>query len=286
MLNGDVLWRPRSRCADRPARRTGAHGDAGAGDESRTRAPTAWCRSTVTPSVLRVRREAQPRPDRHEPDQRRCVRARARDPARLIPPDRNVSIEREVWPLLVGNGLYGYAADSYWLDIGTPARYLQGTFDILEGNVAPGVGERLGRPAFLAVQERAGRRPRRSRRRVVERGCASRGARASAASSCLCRRRERWGRATVERSVRPQRRRRWGGDARSRLYRRRRRTVGAAPRSPAGGDRGGRHDQRGQHDHPRRAYLPRRDTARRRAEILTMPMSHERIPTQHPRRRS
>jgi mannose-1-phosphate guanylyltransferase len=62
----------------------------------------------------------------------------------LIPPDRQVSIEREVWPRLVGDGLYGFAADAYWLDIGTPERYLQGTFDILEGNVRTGVIERLG----------------------------------------------------------------------------------------------------------------------------------------------
>jgi mannose-1-phosphate guanylyltransferase len=53
----------------------------------------------------------------------------------LIPPDRNVSIEREIWPRLVGHGLYAYPHEAYWLDIGTPAMYLQGTFDILEGNV-------------------------------------------------------------------------------------------------------------------------------------------------------
>ncbi len=54
----------------------------------------------------------------------------------LIAPDRNVSIEREVWPRLVGDGLYGYGAEgAYWLDIGTPNRYLQGTRDILSGAV-------------------------------------------------------------------------------------------------------------------------------------------------------
>jgi mannose-1-phosphate guanylyltransferase len=62
----------------------------------------------------------------------------------LVPPDRNVSIEREVWPRLIGDGLYGFPAESYWLDIGTPERYLQGTFDIIEGNVKTAVGERLG----------------------------------------------------------------------------------------------------------------------------------------------
>jgi mannose-1-phosphate guanylyltransferase len=62
----------------------------------------------------------------------------------MIEPDRNVSIETEIWPALVGNGLYGYAApDAYWLDIGTPERYLQGTADILEGNVDTAVAARL-----------------------------------------------------------------------------------------------------------------------------------------------
>jgi mannose-1-phosphate guanylyltransferase len=62
----------------------------------------------------------------------------------LIAPDRNVSIEREIWPQLVGNGGYGFPSDAYWLDIGTPERYLQGTFDIIEGNVQTNVLERLG----------------------------------------------------------------------------------------------------------------------------------------------
>jgi mannose-1-phosphate guanylyltransferase len=62
----------------------------------------------------------------------------------LVPPDRSVSIEREVWPQLVGDGLYGYPSQSYWLDIGSPERYLQGTFDIIEGNVQTAVAERLG----------------------------------------------------------------------------------------------------------------------------------------------
>jgi mannose-1-phosphate guanylyltransferase len=62
----------------------------------------------------------------------------------LVAPERNVSIEREVWPLLVGKGLYGFPSESYWLDIGTPARYLQGTFDIIAGNLDTALGELLG----------------------------------------------------------------------------------------------------------------------------------------------
>ncbi len=61
----------------------------------------------------------------------------------MAPPGTNISIERDVFPTLVGQGLYGYEAKGYWLDIGTPERYLQGTFDILEGNVVTAVGRDL-----------------------------------------------------------------------------------------------------------------------------------------------
>ena len=54
----------------------------------------------------------------------------------LIPPGREVSIEREVFPLLVGDGLGAVRLDGYWMDIGTPERYLQASWDILEGRVA------------------------------------------------------------------------------------------------------------------------------------------------------
>jgi mannose-1-phosphate guanylyltransferase len=73
----------------------------------------------------------------------------------LIAPDQKVSIEREVWPVLVDDGLYGFVDDAaYWIDIGTPARYLQVTFDILEGNVRTDVMQRLGED-FLDVDSSA-----------------------------------------------------------------------------------------------------------------------------------
>jgi mannose-1-phosphate guanylyltransferase len=88
----------------------------------------------------------------------------------LIPADRNVSIEREVWPQLVGAGLYAYTASAYWLDIGTPERYLQATFDILEGNVQTSVGERLGAD-FVAVAENVEAAGRVVPPAIIERGC-------------------------------------------------------------------------------------------------------------------
>ncbi len=54
----------------------------------------------------------------------------------LIPPDINVSIEREVFPKLVGNGLYGFPhRGAYFMDLGTPERYLDGIRDVLSGKL-------------------------------------------------------------------------------------------------------------------------------------------------------
>lgn len=93
-----------------------------------------------------------------------------RDVLDLIPPDQNVSIEREVFPRLIGEGLYGFAASGYWLDIGTPARYLQGTYDILEGNVRTAVAERMG-ASYLAVADDVRPEGRIVPPAVVGRGC-------------------------------------------------------------------------------------------------------------------
>src|SRR5688500_18445020 len=60
----------------------------------------------------------------------------------MIPSGKQVSIEREIFPELVGNGLYGYLAAGYWIDIGTPQRYLEGTWDLLAGVVDSALPER------------------------------------------------------------------------------------------------------------------------------------------------
>jgi mannose-1-phosphate guanylyltransferase len=60
----------------------------------------------------------------------------------LIPAGRAVSFEREVFPQMVGNGLYGWAAEGYWIDIGTPERYLESTWDLLAGRVESTLPER------------------------------------------------------------------------------------------------------------------------------------------------
>ena len=59
-----------------------------------------------------------------------------RDPvAERIATGRAVSFELDVFPALVGEGLYGFQAEAYWIDIGTPRRYLEATWDLLAGVV-------------------------------------------------------------------------------------------------------------------------------------------------------
>ncbi|HET8673796.1 MAG TPA: nucleotidyltransferase family protein [Thermoleophilaceae bacterium] len=45
-----------------------------------------------------------------------------REVVERIPPGRSVSFEREIFPGLVGEGLFGFMSDGYWIDIGTPER--------------------------------------------------------------------------------------------------------------------------------------------------------------------
>lgn len=61
----------------------------------------------------------------------------------LIPAGRDVSIEREVFPKLVGAGLYSQRLEGYWMDIGTPERYLQACWDILGRNVDSEPGKKM-----------------------------------------------------------------------------------------------------------------------------------------------
>jgi mannose-1-phosphate guanylyltransferase len=58
-----------------------------------------------------------------------------RDVVEAVPAGRAASFEREVFPELVGKGLYGHDAAGYWIDIGTPERYLESTWDLLAGRV-------------------------------------------------------------------------------------------------------------------------------------------------------
>jgi mannose-1-phosphate guanylyltransferase len=55
-----------------------------------------------------------------------------------IPPRLNVSVERETFPRMLAEPglLFGYKSDAYWLDIGTPEKYLEAHADALAGRLS------------------------------------------------------------------------------------------------------------------------------------------------------
>lgn len=59
-----------------------------------------------------------------------------RDVLGMIPAGQKRSFEHDVFPQLVGDGIYAYDAEGYWLDLGTPERYWQATRDLLSGDVS------------------------------------------------------------------------------------------------------------------------------------------------------
>ena len=206
MLNGDVLTDIDLTAQIAAHERTARAGTLALIGVPRTRRPTASCAPTATarspsssrsrPPTRSTRTSSPPAPT--------CSSARCSsscptgepllDRARRLPAARR------------RRASYGYAGEGYWLDIGTPERYLRATFDILEGrgrdrrrstrvgddylHVADGV-ERLGRiipPALVEAGCRIGAgahvgAARRARRRRDRRAAAGRraGRRARAA---------------------------------------------------------------------------------------------------------
>ncbi|HEY6566909.1 MAG TPA: NDP-sugar synthase [Actinomycetota bacterium] len=61
------------------------------------------------------------------------------DPAALNAwqPGIAASIERDIFPRVIeaGRTVVGFASNAYWLDLGTPEKYLQAHFDMMEGKV-------------------------------------------------------------------------------------------------------------------------------------------------------
>jgi len=58
------------------------------------------------------------------------------DTLNRVPPQTNFSFERELFPLLLDQGepIYAYPSTVYWMDIGTPEKYLQLHRDLLSGS--------------------------------------------------------------------------------------------------------------------------------------------------------
>jgi mannose-1-phosphate guanylyltransferase len=53
------------------------------------------------------------------------------------PVGETVSIERDIFPAVIQSGrpVFGFPSPAYWLDLGTPEKYLQAHFDMIEGKV-------------------------------------------------------------------------------------------------------------------------------------------------------
>jgi mannose-1-phosphate guanylyltransferase len=83
-----------------------------------------------------------------------------------------LSIEREIFPTVIagGHAVFGFRTDAYWIDLGTPEKYLQAHADLLDGKVrgaayeAPWVhptadvapGASLGRHVAVGPEARVG----------------------------------------------------------------------------------------------------------------------------------
>jgi mannose-1-phosphate guanylyltransferase len=65
---------------------------------------------------------------------------------------RVVSVEREVFPDLLKAGLkvIGVVDQSYWLDLGTPKAFVQGSSDLVLGNIKTGLLNSFGDKLVLA----------------------------------------------------------------------------------------------------------------------------------------
>ncbi|MEM2959383.1 MAG: sugar phosphate nucleotidyltransferase [Candidatus Jordarchaeaceae archaeon] len=55
----------------------------------------------------------------------------------LIPKEREYDFSKDVFPKMVSNSqkLFGYKISNYWMDIGTPQKYLEANYDVLKGSL-------------------------------------------------------------------------------------------------------------------------------------------------------
>lgn len=76
-----------------------------------------------------------------------------RDVLDMLEPGVNASFEHDVFPHLPTEQIYAYAADGYWLDLGTPERYMDATRDLLDGRFASWLSDRLAAGGGSAIAD-------------------------------------------------------------------------------------------------------------------------------------
>lgn len=74
-----------------------------------------------------------------------------RDVLDMIEPGVNASFEHDVFPHLPTEEIYAFDAEGYWLDLGTPERYMDATRDLLDRKLDSWLAERL-MAGGLAIQ--------------------------------------------------------------------------------------------------------------------------------------
>ena len=76
------------------------------------------------------------------------------DPSVLqrIPPGKEWSVERALFPEMVADGarVFALSTDAYWMDVGTPEKYLQANMDAISGRFTPRQGTALAPDASVA----------------------------------------------------------------------------------------------------------------------------------------
>ncbi len=77
-----------------------------------------------------------------------------------VPPGQSCMFERQVFPTLLAEGapVYAFSTSDYWIDIGTPDKYRQVQYDLLQGRctsplegAGPGAGDGLRLDATAAI---------------------------------------------------------------------------------------------------------------------------------------
>ena len=135
-INGDVLTDLDVTALVEFHRRTGADGTLAL---ARVEDPSAFGMVTTEPDG-RVRAFVEKPPPGELADAAINAGTYVLEPRVLsrIPEGRASSIEREVFPPMADEGrLYAMISDSYWIDTGTPALYLQCQLDLLDGRRPP-----------------------------------------------------------------------------------------------------------------------------------------------------
>ena len=193
VLNGDVLTDIDLTAELAAARARPARGRRSRSTRSRTRRATASCPPTPTGAVEAFLEKAEGEAPTNRINAGAYVLERERGRGDPRGPRRSRSSARcsRRWS---ATGLYGYLAEGYWIDIGTPERYLEATWDLLAGRVELELPPRDETGSLVyegCLRVGRARRPAERARRATARSAATRAIERSVLHDRVLRRRRR-----------------------------------------------------------------------------------------------